>query len=413
MPRLRYLDPSEAYHAFVDWSGSYSIAVDGAVDPDLLIQAFEALCDAVPLLKGNLGREENGFFFRIPSGRRPEVTLREPDGTEAGEGAVYLAEMARPLDSTQELCRLVLVRAEHSARIILVLHHSMIDGRGGVTLLEKLCRNYTALSGGRTPPYAAPEVPAQLSAETLLKARETAGVVEIAVDRGALRAALAGTPSPDGVRVMSQRLRLEEEETALLRDALRADGFSVHGFVAGAATVAVRAGRPGTGPLDLVCGCPVDLRNRIEPPVTVEESTNFVSGVETTVAVPRNADPAEVGRVIKERLDKAVDDGEAERAILQAGQFAAAEPVSVDLVVTNLGPIPEFTAPEGLRITDFRGYTTTTMPGLLLFVVTSYGGRLSVEITSPEGLLSDTERAALTQRTAELLSVRDTNQERA
>ncbi|MEU2713944.1 hypothetical protein [Streptomyces sp. NPDC007205] len=413
MSRLRYLDPSEAYHAFVDWSGSYSIAAVGALDPDRLIQAFTALCHAVPLLTGNLGRDEHGYFFGIPPGRLPDITLRETDGTPEDEEAVYLAEMARPLDSTQELCRLVVVRSEHSARIILVLHHSMIDGRGGVTLLEKLCRNYTALTEGRTPPYATPAAPAQLSAETLLRDRHTAGVLESAVDRDALRAALAAAPSPEPLRVVPQRLRLDTEDTALLRDALRADSFSVHGFVAGAATVAVRDGRPGTEALDLVCGCPVDLRNRTEPPVTVEESTNFVSGVETAVPVPRGADPTEVGRVIKERLDKAIDDGEAEHAILQAGQFAAAEPVSVDLVVTNLGPIPEFTAPRGLRVTDFRGYTTTTMHGLLLFVVTSYGGRLSIEITSPEGLLSTAERTALAERTAELLRARTTNQERA
>lgn len=412
MSRLRYLDPSEAYHAFVDWSGSYSIAADGAVQPDLLIRAFEALCDAVPLLNGCLGRDQEGFCFRIPAGRRPEATVRETDGTREHEEAVYLAEMGRPLDSARELCRLVLVRGERRARIILVLHHSMIDGRGGVTLLEKLCRNYTALSEGRTPPYNAPEVPAQLSAETLLKTR-AAGVVETSVDREALRAALAAAPQPDRLRVVPGRLRLYAGETTSLRDALRADAFSVHGFVAGAATVAVRDGRPGTEPLDLVCGCPVDLRNRTDPPVTVEESTNFVSGVETSVPVARDADPVDVGRVIKERLDKAVDSGEAERAILQAGQFTAAEPVSVDLVVTNLGPIPEFTAPEGLRVTDFRGYTTTTMHGLLLFVVTSYDSRLSIEITSPEGLLSPEQRTALEERTAELIRARTTNQERA
>ncbi|MFI5974658.1 hypothetical protein [Streptomyces sp. NPDC051452] len=413
MSRLRYLDPSEAYHAFVDWSGSYSITVAGTLDPDRLIQAFRALCDAVPLLTGNLGRDEKGYFFSIPPGRLPSAVLRETDGTPEAEEDVYLAEMARPLDSTRELCRLVIVRAEHSARVILVLHHSMIDGRGGVTLLAKLCRNYTALTEGRTQPYTAPEVPSQRSAEALLRERDRAVVTESAVDRDALCAALAAAPSPEPHTVVPQRLRLDAEDTELLRASLRADSFSVHGFVAGAATVAVREGRPGTDALDLVCGCPVDLRARSEPPVTVEESTNFVSGVETVVSVPRGADPTAVGKAIKERLDKAVDDGEAERAILEAGQFAAAEPVSVDLVVTNLGPLPEFTAPRGLRITDFRGYTTTTMHGLLLFVVTSYGGRLSIEITSPEGLLSAAERTALAERTAELLRARTTNQERA
>ncbi|MYR44696.1 hypothetical protein [Streptomyces sp. SID5910] len=413
MSRLRYLDPSEAYHAFVDWSGSYSLAIDGAVDTDLLIRAFEALCDAVPLLAGSLGRDEKGYFFRLPPGQRPEITVREvPDADEERESA-YLAEMARPLDSGRGLCRLVLVRGPHTAHVILVLHHSMIDGRGGVTLLEKLCRNYTALAEHRTPPYAAPAAPAQLSAETLLKTRGRAGADGPAVDRAALRAALAAAPSPPPLRVVPQRLRLDARETSALRASLRTDGCSVHAFVAGAATVAVREGRPEPGTADLVCGCPVDLRSRTEPPVTVEESTNFVSGVETSVPVPRGADPTEVGRVVKERLDKAIDSGEAERAILQAGQFAAAEPVSVDLVVTNLGPLPEFTSPAGLRVTDFRGYTTTTMHGLLLFVVTSYGDRLSIEITSPEGLLSAEERTALADRTAELLRARTTNQERA
>ncbi|SEQ48347.1 Condensation domain-containing protein [Streptomyces sp. yr375] len=413
MPWQRHLDPSEAYHAFVDWSGSYSIEVAGSIDSDLLVGAFEALCDAVPLLSGSLGRDEHGFFFRIPPGRRPEIRVRDTDGTAQHQEAVYLEEMGSPLDSTRELCRLVLVRGDRRGHLILVLHHSMIDGRGGVTLLEKLCRNYTALSRGEQPPYATPPAVPQASAETLLKERGAARGAEPAVDRAALRAALAAAPSPAHLTVVPERVRLDQRHTAGLIESLRAEGFSVHGFVAGVATVALREGRPQGGALDMVCGCPVDLRNRVEPPVTVEESTNFVSGVEASVAVPRHADPMEIGRVVKERLDKAIDSGEAEHAILQAGQFTAATPVSVDLVVTNLGPIPPFTTPDGLRVTDFRGYTTTTMPGLLLFVVTSYDGRLSVELTSPHDLLSGPEREALKRRAAELLSARNANQEHA
>lgn len=403
MSRQRYLEPSEAYHAFVNWSGSYSVAYEGRIDAQLLTEAFDSLCESNSLLRARLCREKDGFVFFVPTGRGAEVTVR--DGGEP----VYLEEMGRPLDSTSALCRLVLVRgAEQGGHLILVLHHSMIDGRGGITLLEQLLRRYTALTRGEATPVPA-DPPLPSPAEELLRTRGGPGAPDGSpgsgrVDRAALRAALSGTPSPAPLEVAADRLRLDVRTTAELTGRLRAERLSVHAYLCGAATVALRDTlEPGDGPRPMVCGCPVDLRERVRPPVTVAESTNFVSGVEAGVSVPRGGDPRAVGRRIKARLDAAVADGEAERAILEAQQFTAAEPTAVDLVVTNLGPIPEFTAPRGVRVTDFRGFTTTTMTGLLLFVVTSYGGRLSVEITSPVGHLDGAARAALVRRMSDLL----------
>ncbi|MER5971000.1 hypothetical protein ABT112_14890 [Streptomyces sp. NPDC002055] len=397
MSERRYLDPSEAYHAFVDWSGSYSVTCDGAIDSGLLIQSFEALCDSRPLLRGYLGRDERGFFFDTAGKQAVETVVRE------GGEAEYLDEMRRPLDSSRSLCRFVLVRGDERSHLVLVVHHSMTDGRGGITLLERLLRHYTALVRGEIPETAAVDaLPA--SAEHLLRERGAASAAEPAVDRAALRQVLATTPSPEHLVVVPDRIRLDEDATAELVGGLRAQGLSVHAFVAGVATVALREELGGDGGArSMVCGCPVDLRHRVRPAVTVDESTVFVSGIETEVEVPEDADPRAVGLAIKARLDAAIAGGEAERAILEAGQFAASEPRTVDLVVSNFGSIPSFVTPEGLRVTDFRGFTTTTMPGLRLFVLSSCDGRLSVEIISPGGSLTAEQRSELMRRTEEIL----------
>ncbi len=396
MSLQRHLAPSEAYHAFVDWSGSYSLAFEGRIDVELLQRAFAMLCKARPLLRGRLSRERSGFTFHVDAQHLPQLVVRE------GGEEVYEEEMGRPLDSAAALSRLVLVHEADRGHLLLVLHHSMIDGRGGITLLEQLLRNLRALQRGGEPSAVRP-LPFPEPAEELLRRREAVSVRAAEVDRAALCAALAGTPSPDHLVVRPDRIRLSEPETDALLGRLRGEGLSVHAFVSGAATVALHDAADDDGDRQMVCGCPVDLRERVDPPVTVWESTNFVSGVEAGVRVGRNADPRTVGGAIKKRLDAAVTDGEAERGILEAQQFAASEPVAVDLVVTNLGRIPGFTEPDGLRVTDFRGYTTTTMPALFLFVVTSYAGRLSMEMTSPAGHLSERTRAELRRRVTDFL----------
>jgi hypothetical protein len=388
----RQLDPSEIYHAAVDWSGAYSVTCQGPVDAMLLDRAFAALHARVPLLRGRLERNERGFRFRVASERVPETTVRS-GGYEA-----YLAEMGRPLDSSRELSRLALVRGRDTSYVILSLHHAIADGRAGIALFERVWRNYTALIEGRPLP-AGPVEPLPASAETLLVAR---GWVRDEPSEPIGPAADLAVPPPEVV--VPDRVSLDEAETARLFAYCKAEGLSVHGYVCGAALVACRDElRVGDGPLAMMCGCPVDLRYRVTPPVAADEATVFVSGVEFPVVVARGADPVGIGRAAKRTLDTAIASGEAERALFGLRPETAAENRLPDLVVTNVGPVTPFTTPDGLRITDFRGYTSTTIPGLLMFIVTSYGGRLSVDVSTPAGLLTEDQRAGVTARVAEIL----------
>jgi hypothetical protein len=397
MSHIRHLDPSEAYHACVDWSGSYSVAYSGNIDTGIFLKAFDVLATTVPLLRARLGRDARGFYFAATADQRAETVV------VAGDEAAYLEQMGRPLDSAQGLCRLVLVTGEQGGHVILMLHHTIVDGRAGLALLDRLWRDYTALCQGETLQAEEPSGP-PASAERLLGARGAEPSADLMRRRDTFSAVLATAPQPPKLPLVPDRIRLDRAATAELVGALRAEGLSVHAYVSGVATVALRAELGGDpGPREMVCGCPVDLRSRVSPPVPLEGSTNFVSGVEARVLVAADADPKQVGSEVKARLDLAIASGEAEAAILDPDRFAVEEQVPVDLVVTNLGPIPEFTAPEGVRVTDFRGFTTTTMPALLLFVVTSYGGRLSMEFTSPAGHLDAAQRARLVERTSALL----------
>ncbi|MEU0840419.1 hypothetical protein ABZ370_13235 [Streptomyces sp. NPDC005962] len=401
----RRLDPSEAFHASIDWAGNYSAVCEGTVDAEALGRAFTVLSAAAPLLRGRLIRDDEGFRFEVDERPRAEFTVR------GGGEAAYREEMIRRLDSSRSLARLTLVRGPGGEgsrhHVILTLHHAIADAGVGIALFARLWEIYTATVTAAPIPGAATALPT--SAERLLIARGAGRADGYGPgwddDAGAVSRALSAAAGAFELPASEvARTRLDRDTTRRLTESVSGFGLSLHGFLCGAVLVACRDElREESGPTRLVCGSPVDLRAWLSPPVGPFEATNFVAGIEFPVTVPESADPLVVARDATEGLDAAIAAIVPERVLLDSGRFSGSAVEVVDYAVSNIGRIPGLATPEGLTVTDFRGYTSTTVPGMPLFLVSVYDGRLSVELISAAGLLTADRRTRVVERLGDIL----------
>jgi hypothetical protein len=400
----RYLDPSEAVHAFLDWSTSFAVACEGPLDQASMAEAAGMLASSAPLMRGHIDTTERGFLFRVPADGVPEVV------TGTASHAACLQAMGTPLDSSRSLARVTILTGEAISYVVLVLHHAIADAPNCVALFALLWENYSALLSGQARMPAVQQVILPSSAERLFLASgaapewqspawqdEAAAVgAELAAAAGVIRLA----------RVIPDRIRLDAETTVLLTRRVRDAGLSLHSYVCAAALVACRSelwADLGTRPVRL--GCPTDLRGTLPTPVQATGVTNLSDGIDTEVLLGEDDDPVEIARQIGEGLHKAIDSRQAERAIMDPQHKRPRAGLPVDHVVSNIGALPVPVTPPGLRITDFHGYQSMTISGATLHVVSLYAGHLSVELISPQGLLSDGQRQRITDRTQRLLRV--------
>lgn len=396
----RYLDPSEAVHAFLDWSTSFAVTCEGPLDQAAMTEAAAMLAARAPLMRGHLETTERGFLFRVMAGGAAEVV------TGRATEAACLAAMGTPLDSSRSLARITILPGEAVSYVVLVLHHSIADAPNCVALFALLWENYTALLDGQRQPPPEQELPA--SAERLFLAQGTAPEWQSPAWESEAATVTAELAAAAGVirlaRVVPDRIRLDADTTALLIQHVRDAGLSLHAYVCGAALIACRGELWGDlGPRPVRLGCPIDLRSALSTPVQATEVTNLSDGIHTDVVVREDDDPVEVGRQLGEGLHKAIDSGQAERAIMDPRYKRPRAGLPVDHVVSNIGALPVPATPPGLAITDFHGYQSMTITGATLHVVSLYAGQLSVELISPDGLLRADQRQRITARTQQLL----------
>ncbi|GAA0926255.1 hypothetical protein [Nonomuraea longicatena] len=237
----RLLEPSEVFHAFLDWQTGFEVEVPAQVTPDAAARALERLYAGFPRLAAGIGRTPDGFAFEPGSA----TVERRPDGAR-----VHATLSAFDVDLSQP----------DVVRVAGRLHHALCDVTGILSMADELLGLLGAgPHADSIPPEVAREWP--IAAETLFGPEQPADAVRAT----RLFYAQAGSPSLKPAQPIS--LTLSGERAKALDD--RCD-VSLTALIA--ATVA-----PLThGDTDRVTiGVPVDCRVYI--------------GTDRTVPVPPRA----------------------------------------------------------------------------------------------------------------------------
>ncbi len=338
---------------------------EGDLDPELLDDAFRLLCLTHPVLRARIRRTTPDPALAVVPGHQPELIVLDdvPDVLEK------IAEL--PWDATKAVSDLVLVRGEGHGFVALRTDHSITDANAWLGMFRELLRLFAAVAAGEEPDVEPgtwlPSPPAALFHERL-------GLIPY--DRRLFRTAAMPEEPGEPAGLLSGYLTLGEEETDWLRRAARRYETTVHGLVCGAILLAQRMLAGGRETVPMYCVSPVDFRQRVDPPVGLLETTDFMMSYVAEADVSTRMSPVLIGQAVKGRMD----------AVLAAQEgVRATAPLKDTLdrnlsfaLISNLGVIPDFPAPEKVSFTEFHILNTvgdTYFPG---YYVSTYRGRLTV-----------------------------------
>jgi hypothetical protein len=336
----------------------------GDLDAAALETAFRLLCERHPVLRGRIEGVPPEVFLTVPGDHQPELLVLE----DVPGVLSKIAEL--PWDATKGVADLVRVQGEGHGFVALRTDHSITDANAWLGLFRELLRLFTTVADGREPDRAddvgLPKPPAELFHQRL-------GLIPY--DRRLFHSA-APPVSTEPAGLISGYLTLTEDETAWLRRSARRYRTTVHGLVAGAILLAQRVLAGGDDAVPMYCVSPVDFRPRVDPPVGELETTNFMMSYVAEVDVWPRMSPVLVAQAVKAQLDSLLAKGDGVRATERMTDQLGRN-LSFALI-SNMGVIDEFPAPDGLSFHDIHILNTvgdTYFPG---YYVSTYRGRLTV-----------------------------------
>ncbi|GAB3129017.1 hypothetical protein GCM10027289_09920 [Tsukamurella serpentis] len=390
---FRHLATSEAgFVGPAPTTCAFEVTLRGRLDLDALTRAFHALRAEHPALDA-------------------AVTTGAPAARPAfgtGSGAPLTIGTGPALaDPEQALGRLHVDSDGDRHRITLAASHALTDGTHLFALLSRLFSHYTALRSG-TFRYPAAPAPFPFSAQDVLPGLEVPAI-DTGRDRldGTRWYGFAPTGPADGVVAPQTRsLRFSPEATARFADSAR--GIGINALLTGILLGAERAGfvddAPGT-PIRIGAMTLVDLRRRVRPVLAATTVTNFVGASFAAVELTADSDPAATGSAV---VDQLRTDLHAGRCLAVLAEQAPTPSVQPPTVLSNLGALT-LDLPADLDAEDLRpvvwmdsaalhGPAGRPSPSASIFQVSTFAGRLGIDVITLGGTASQTARDAVANR---------------
>lgn len=358
--------------------------IDRRFATDAWHAAFQALQHRHPLLSTCIAidAQQHSGFYRVTDATVPLRVLEQDPTAWQAEAAREIA--TRFVGSAAPLLRATLLQGERSSTLILVAHHSVIDGLGSASLIDELLR---ILSGERLAPL--PLVP---SLETVL---------DTDLSHAAVLPPPSPAPAPKPFRPDAAQaphvdaIALSADITRQLVVRARAEQTTVHGAIAAAVHEAGRRLSSAWTERALRTVTPIDLRG-------LSDDARVAAGVYITQTItidnhPRGTDLWTAARKIKQDLApsqarasvaaelKALDVVMSTRPSVEHAAGFLSAVLAFDVMVSNLGNQPIASAYEGVSLNALWGPIVTsgfaddqiigacTIDGVLRLTHTSHG----------------------------------------
>ncbi|UEP33197.1 MULTISPECIES: phthiocerol/phthiodiolone dimycocerosyl transferase family protein [unclassified Burkholderia] len=358
--------------------------IDRRFSPDAWHAAFQALQHRHPLLSTCIAidAQQHSGFYRVTDAAVPLRVLEQDPTAWQAEAAHEIA--TRFVGSAAPLLRATLLQGERSSTLILIAHHSVVDGMGSASLIDDLL---CTLSGERLAPL--PLVP---SLETML---------DTDLSHAAVLPPPAPAPAPKPFRPDAAQaphvdaIALSADDTRRLVVRARAEQTTVHGAIAAAVHEAGRRLSSAWTERALRTVTPIDLRG-------LSDDARAAAGVYITQTItvddhPRGTDIWTAARKIKQDLApsqarasvaaelKALEAVMSTRPSVEHAAGFLSAVLAFDVMVSNLGNQPIASEYEGVSLKALWGPIVTsgfaddqiigacTIDGVLRLTHTSHG----------------------------------------
>lgn len=384
----RYLDDIEL--VALNNAPVFAVEFQGELDTELFSDAYRLLSVRYPVLRACIEHQEQGYLLHVPSTGCQNVVVRSwfKDSLEEIVG--------EPWNPVHGVATLSVMKGEGRGLVAMRMDHSIVDGRGWLTLFAELWRIYAELLTGvdvRAEEGELPTAPSELFLQRF-------GAIPSRPSPGP-----AGVPERSAV-LPGAHTRLTKEETDKLIHASHKHGTSVHALICGAILTSqylhAMDALGSLAPMLMTCLSPVDFRNLVDPPVSPLETSNFLSLHKADVKVSANSDPLSVACEIKSQLDSAVT--KREFPSLESMQVNGVVDARLAIaLVSNAGVVPAFSSPRDLVITDFQllsGSDTAMFPAHGVY---TYNSELNIRHVYSSKFFSQEEVERLAAITKEKL----------
>lgn len=227
----RLIEPSEAYHALLDWQTGFTIEVPATTTPDVAASGLARLYATFPRLGGRIDRTENGFAFDRADAEPVVETTARGARVDAALSA-FVVELTRP-DAVAVSGR---------------LHHALCDVTGILSIVDHLLGLLGVAPDAESMPVATgPDWP--VAAERVFgPAQPTEALRET-------RLFFSGVTMPPLKPARPTGIHLPPRKVQAIDRACAAASASLTSVIAVAVAARFRAGRDR-----VVVGAPVDCR---------------------------------------------------------------------------------------------------------------------------------------------------------
>jgi hypothetical protein len=352
---IRRLAPSEEFYAETETYNSVALHLKGAVDAGAMSEAFDTLLETHPILAGHIEKGPDGRYEIVTDDLLHEgIWVLDNDDSRTP---------AMQLDQSVALVNVLVQRADGHAEVTMYAHHGLADGYHLFGLIDELFSLYTdVVCNGCASPVSVQPAPEPL--EVVLEQRgirkqQRSGLERLmpamfAHDLPPQRSTGRSKPAK-AVAVPTVKRLLAKSETIALEEFRRTHRLSLNALVSAAILLAEWRLRE-TPYIPIPYLYPVNLRFRLDPPVTATGATNPV-GVATYLAeIDQNTKIVDLARDIAGAFQADVDDGVIQQSMLHFNlQYEGGPPGLPEVVVcTNLGRLPATRTPLNLEVDGWR-----------------------------------------------------------
>jgi hypothetical protein len=396
--KLRDLDASEEFFWLLEQSVPIFHAVIAEVKGATTIEQWERALDAVevhyPLLSASIRKlpGERPFFEKIPGVTMPLriAPLRD--------SLVLEEEMEKELqkhfgDGSGPLTRATLFHARDRAVVMFATHHSSLDGKSHLFLVQDLLASVVGEDlGGQLEVLPGIGQLLGLPAPAEYVKKLEGGDVALE-DEAALEL----------FKVRVERLRLTVEETTALVERAKREQTTVHAALVAALTLAGKRYSDAWRVGPVRCMSPIDMRKVLELP---DAAGLLISLHHGSVPIPDGTSLWDIARAVREDMRPA-QTAEGARHVLGAISSSVAEehnardlhwsvlngPMLHELMVTNYAGYRPRLEYGDLRIEDLFTGSSSVMPALQKVSVLTVNGRLGMTLVARDAFPSLLEDA--------------------
>lgn len=335
---MRALSDIESFYVEIDISIVTSSHIQGSVSIEILRKALHLVVMRHPLLTARIIKKSKSLYFEnIPEF---EVPFKIYENTKIH--AIEQEVLNVPLDIESGLIRVNLLLSPNKAVLITKFHHAIGDGLSSIELHKEILQTYADLAENKTS--KAPALALMPSIEDLLSGSVSSSEIS---DYARKYAEFADSISPQVLPPEKEesaqtidfvQMKLNRNELHSLLKQCKAQHTTVHGAICAAHLLAIRELlNKNQQPIDLCCHSAMDIRSRMDSPITKEHMISGAWGWAGCYSVDLNTSLWSLAKQMSDDLKKIIANKDLFKRTLSFSNLKKQIPIA--LYVTNIGNI--------------------------------------------------------------------------